>query len=193
MANITPDKTEPPPSMNGKDPHTANPDPFDPQSLRHQRDDRRQRRDGSDRGAGPETEAHRVHPRASRADYMVPSMLLMERDTGIDTESYPRDARGPTPGIAGAAADRLYTAITKRGTVFLWPIKLPGDDNDRFRRISDTALQAAEQAKTLWVKVRVGSRPRRVRDAARQGRSRGAAVAGQVVPRPARDRRSGTT
>ena len=48
---------------------------------------------------------------------------------------------------------RLFTAITKRGTVFLCPIKLPGDDNDRFRRMADTALQAAEQAKTLWVKV----------------------------------------
>ena len=48
---------------------------------------------------------------------------------------------------------RLFTAINKRGTVFLWPIKLPNDDNDRIRRIADTALQCAEQAKTLWVKM----------------------------------------
>ena len=48
---------------------------------------------------------------------------------------------------------RLFTVINKRGTVFLWPIKLPNDDNDRIRRIADTALQCAEQAKTLWVKM----------------------------------------
>ena len=34
MTNITPDQAESPPSMNGQDPRTtANPDPFDPQSI----------------------------------------------------------------------------------------------------------------------------------------------------------------
>jgi hypothetical protein len=85
---------------------------------------------------------------------MVPSMRVLERDTGMDTESYL-----VTPQVQHLVSDelrqvRLYTAITKRGTVFLWPIKLPGDSNDRIRRISDTAIQCAEQAKTLWVKVR---------------------------------------
>ena len=77
----------------------------------------------------------------------------MERDTGMETESYL-----VTPEVQHLVSEelkqvRLYTAITKRGTVFLWPIKLPGDNNDRIRRISDTAIQCAEQAKTLWVKV----------------------------------------
>ena len=96
------------------------------------------------------TEFVRVHP---SSDYMVPCMLVMERDTGSDTETYL-----VTPPVQHLVSEelrqvRLYTAITKRGTVFLWPIKLPGDDNDRIRRISDTAIQCAEQAKTLWVKV----------------------------------------
>ena len=77
----------------------------------------------------------------------------MERDTGSDTEIYM-----VTPPVQHLVSEelrqaRLYTAITKRGTVFLWPIKLPGDDNERIRRISDTAIQCAEQAKTLWVKM----------------------------------------
>jgi hypothetical protein len=52
---------------------------------------------------------------------------------------------------------RLFTAISKRGTTFLWPAKLPREDNDAGRRWAETALQAAEQAKNLWVKMH-GSR-----------------------------------
>jgi hypothetical protein len=128
-------------------------DPYDPQSL-------------CDNGSAPvdvesvltavpvrrpkRVEFVRVHPDDA---YMVPSMRVLERDTGTDTESYL-----VTPQVQHLVSDelrqvRLYTAITKRGTVFLWPVKLPGDGNDRIRRISDTAIQCAEQAKTLWVKV----------------------------------------
>jgi hypothetical protein len=152
MTNITSDQAESP-SMNGQDPRTADPDPYAPQSIIiNAMTDvnvetvltavpvRKPKR----------TEFVRVHP---GADYMVPCMLVMERDTGMDTESYL-----VTPPVQHLVSEelkqvRLYTAITKRGTVFLWPIKLPGDNNDRIRRISDTAIQCAEQAKTLWVKV----------------------------------------
>jgi hypothetical protein len=48
---------------------------------------------------------------------------------------------------------RLYTAINRRGTVFFWPIRLPVEGNDRNRQSAETALQCAEQAQTLWVRV----------------------------------------
>jgi hypothetical protein len=154
MPNIPTDQVESSPSMNGQEPSTvAEPDPYEPQTLiTNAMADvnveavltavpvRKPKR----------TEFVRVHP---SADYMVPCMLLMERDTGSDTETYL-----VTPPVQHLVSEelrqvRMYTAITKRGTVFLWPIKLPGDNNDRIRRISDTAIQCAEQAKTLWVKV----------------------------------------
>ena len=141
------------PPMNGQDPNTAKSDPYDPQSLCiNAMTDidveavltavpvRKPKR----------TEFFRVHP---GDDYTVPSMYLMERDTGSDTESYL-----VTPEVQHLVTTelrqvRLFTVINKRGTVFLWPVKLPSDDNDRIRRIADTALQCAEQAKTLWVKM----------------------------------------
>lgn len=54
---------------------------------------------------------------------------------------------------------RLFTAIDKRGNVFLWPAKLPtADGNASARSWQQSALHAAEQAKTLWVKIQ-GNKP----------------------------------
>lgn len=83
----------------------------------------------------------------------VSDALLLERDDGLDRESYLVTPEVQHLVFPELRRTRLFVAITKRGTVFLWPVKLPGDDNDRFRRMADTALQAAEQAKSLWVKV----------------------------------------
>lgn len=88
-----------------------------------------------------------MHP-----DY-VSDALVLERDDGLDRECFLVAPEVQHLVLPELRRTRLFTAITKRGTVFLWPIKLPSDDNDRFRRMADTALQAAEQAKTLWVKV----------------------------------------
>lgn len=93
------------------------------------------------------TEFVRVHP-----DY-VSDALVLEREDGLDKECYLVTSEVQHLVLPELRRTRLFTAISKRGTVFLWPVKLPGDDNDRFRRTADTALQAAEQAKTLWVKV----------------------------------------
>jgi hypothetical protein len=134
--------------LNGE-PKKPKPDPFDPETLRI--------------GAGAEigiekvltavpvrkptrNEWVRVHP-----DFTV-DLFLYERESDMDKESYL-----VTPEVQHLLASelrpvRLFVAINKRGTVFLWPIKLPGD-NDRLRRIAETALQAAEQAKDLWVRV----------------------------------------
>ena len=89
MPNIPTDQVESSPSMNGQEPSTvAEPDPYEPQTLiTNAMADvnveavltavpvRKPKR----------TEFVRVHP---SADYMVPCMLLMERDTGSDTETY---------------------------------------------------------------------------------------------------------
>lgn len=48
---------------------------------------------------------------------------------------------------------RLFTCVNKRGTTFLWPCKLPTVDNERGRRWAETALVAAEKARTLWCKL----------------------------------------
>ena len=46
----------------------------------------------------------------------------------------------------------LFTAITRQGVVFLWPIRLPGPDgrHDEWNR---SALEAAQLAMVGWVRV----------------------------------------
>lgn len=46
----------------------------------------------------------------------------------------------------------LVTAMSRQGVLFLWPIKLPGADG-RSDRWSESALMAAKQAETDWVRV----------------------------------------
>jgi hypothetical protein len=47
---------------------------------------------------------------------------------------------------------RLYTAITRQGALFLWPCRLVGPDG-RSNPWFDTLLEAAELAKSRWVRV----------------------------------------
>jgi hypothetical protein len=46
----------------------------------------------------------------------------------------------------------LFYAVTRQGTVFLWPVKLPGADG-RSNTWNDSALSAARLAESKWVKV----------------------------------------
>jgi hypothetical protein len=46
----------------------------------------------------------------------------------------------------------LYTAMTRRGTLFLWPARLPGSDGKDLRWYS-SAREAAEYAMANWVRV----------------------------------------
>ena len=74
--------------MNGQDPHTADPDPFAPQTIiiNAMADVNVETVLTAVPVRKPKrTEFVRVHP---GPDYLVPCMLLMERDTGTDTESY---------------------------------------------------------------------------------------------------------
>src|SRR5262249_14286524 len=46
----------------------------------------------------------------------------------------------------------LFTAVSRQGTVFLWPIKLPGPDG-RIDTWNESALEAARRAADRWVRV----------------------------------------
>jgi hypothetical protein len=98
------------------------------------------------------TEYFRVHP---GADYVMDT-LLVEHDEQMDKVCYlvkPHIADLVLPELHRV---RLFTAITKYGTVFLWPVKLPLDEkrsNDRLRKLAKSALRGAERAKEIWVKV----------------------------------------
>jgi hypothetical protein len=94
------------------------------------------------------TEFVRVHPQHAV------DVLLLEVETGMNRESYLVAPEVQHLVLPELRRTRLFVAITKRGTVFLWPIKLPLEQgSDRNRRVSHTALQGAEQAKTFWVKL----------------------------------------
>lgn len=93
-------------------------------------------------------EFFRVHP---GEDYTMDA-LVVERDDDLDHETYI-----VTPSCVDAVFEvarrvRLFTCISKRGTVFLWPAKLPVEANSG-RRYSETALKIAQEAKTLWVRM----------------------------------------
>jgi hypothetical protein len=148
MTNLPHKTTKPNPSTDGKAGPTF--DPFDPEALRV----------SSMAGIEVEqvlttvpvrkpkrTEFFRVHP-----DHVLDTHLL-ERDTGMEKDSYLVTPEVQHLVVSELRPVRLFTAITKHGTVFLWPVKLPTDENDRLRRTSDSALQGADQAKTLWTKL----------------------------------------
>ena len=46
----------------------------------------------------------------------------------------------------------LFTAINRQGVVFVWPVRLPGDDG-RCNAWNSSALEAANLATTGWVRV----------------------------------------
>lgn len=46
----------------------------------------------------------------------------------------------------------LFIAINRQGVVFVWPVRIAGDDG-RVDEWSKTALEAANRAKTVWVRV----------------------------------------
>ena len=97
------------------------------------------------------TEFIRVHP---GSDFSVDTFVVeVEIDGDREIFYVLPELRGAVPDPEALKLVRLSLAITKRGTVFLWPIKLPGQGNNRVRRMADSALQAAEEAKSLWVRV----------------------------------------
>lgn len=57
------------------------------------------------------------------------------------------------PYLPGEAVSKLLVpTITNHGALFLWPIKLP-DEQGRIDEWNAVALEAAERAKTKWVRL----------------------------------------
>lgn len=94
-------------------------------------------------------EFFRVHP----GDDYVADFLIVERETDREQETYL-----VVPGYADAVHEvarkvRLFTCISKRGPTFLWPAKLPADGTGSGRLWADSALKAADRAKSVWVRI----------------------------------------
>jgi hypothetical protein len=57
------------------------------------------------------------------------------------------------PAVTGEyVTATLYTTISRQGTLFLWPVKLPSSDG-RHNEWHRSATEAAERATTKWVRV----------------------------------------
>jgi hypothetical protein len=92
----------------------------------------------------------RVHPNEA---YRLPTAVVeLAEDRGKETYLV---APALWPHLAGEAtfsARVLFTAVSRQGNLFLWPIRLPGPDG-RVDEWSRTALEAADLAAKGWVRV----------------------------------------
>ena len=90
--------------------------------------------------------------RVRSGDEFTMDALVVERDDDLDREVYV-----VVPAVADAVLEvarrvRLFTCISKRGTVFLWNAKLPAEASAG-RRYAETGLIIAQAAETLWVRM----------------------------------------
>jgi hypothetical protein len=140
-------------TSNGATPPEDGPDPFDPEALRL----------APDRAGGlgvkkalltvpvrrPAREWFiRVHP---DPDYRLQTAVIELKE---DAETYLVE-RSLWPELGGETtltSKMLLTTINRQGTVFLWPVRLPGPDG-RLDDWSKSALAAAELAVSRWVRV----------------------------------------
>ncbi|MGO9783409.1 MAG: hypothetical protein ACLPQY_27150 [Streptosporangiaceae bacterium] len=126
-------------------------DPFDPLSLRIQSSQeystekvlttvpvRKPKKD----------EFFRVHP----DDAYMSDFLMVEREDGMDREFYIVAPACAEPVMDTAYRVRIFTWISKRGDVFLWPQKLPIDGSSG-RAWSASALRIADEAKNIWCRM----------------------------------------
>jgi hypothetical protein len=89
----------------------------------------------------------RVHPDPAYRANLAIVELREERETYLLS---PAIARG-LPGEFAMAT--IYTAVTRQGTCFLWPVKLPQRDG-RVIEWHRAAAEAAEIAMTRWVRIK---------------------------------------
>jgi len=94
-------------------------------------------------------EFFRTHPDPE----MTVDWFVLERDDDIDREVYWVIEEFRADLLDELKPVRIFTCVNKRGTEFLWPAKLPGSDNRLGRRWHESALEIADQAKRLWVKM----------------------------------------
>ncbi|WP_291321504.1 hypothetical protein [Desulfonatronospira sp.] len=88
----------------------------------------------------------RVHP---SDDWQLQTAILELKE---DREHYLvlKDMWDEIPGEI--TPKLLLTAINRQGVVFIWPVRLPGEDG-RLDNWNHSALEAAEHAKKKWVRV----------------------------------------
>jgi hypothetical protein len=89
----------------------------------------------------------RVHPDPA---FCLLAALLLDRVDGTDTYLVDPALQGEVGSVARVKA--LYTAMTRQGVLFVWPVGITGPDG-RTNTWNDSAQQAAEVAKTRWVRV----------------------------------------
>lgn len=130
-------------------PTASGPDPFDPMSLRIT----------GDSGIRFEKPLHTIPLRKpGKQEYfrVCPDEDFSGDFWGIDFE---QDKGSELYIVAEACCDlvtgqvharRIFTCISRDGVIFLWPVKLPGDGETRFRSWPESALILAEEAKQLW-------------------------------------------
>lgn len=83
-------------------------------------------------------------------DMWLPTTVFVDRDDRNETYFVPPQMRGALLGEAKAVL--LLPTVTTQRVLMIWPVSLPMDDgrrNDWF----ETAQQAAEIAKTGWVRM----------------------------------------
>ena len=82
-------------------------------------------------------------------DWRLNTPVLKLREEG---QTYLVD-RAVWPELPGELVPKvLFTAVSRRGDVFLWPIRLPGEDgrHDDWNR---SALDAARRAMSQWIRI----------------------------------------
>jgi hypothetical protein len=89
----------------------------------------------------------RVHPNKAYRETFAMILLKDEREYYL-----------VLPHIARALPNEfimvhLFTVITRQGTLFLWPIKLPGP-NDKMGTWYTSAMDAADFAMTHWTRIK---------------------------------------
>ena len=88
----------------------------------------------------------RVHPDPSYRLETCVLELKEERETYLVSQSlWSEIADDISPRV-------LYTAITRQGTLFVWPVRMPGGDG-RTDRWSESALTGADLATKLWIRL----------------------------------------
>jgi hypothetical protein len=84
-------------------------------------------------------------------DYTLDT-LVMELKDSRECYLIARTLRDELATEPTVSARRLHIALNRNGTVFLWPLRLPSAEG-RQDRWSESALLAAEAAKSNWVRL----------------------------------------
>lgn len=146
--NQSPPLPPPPPAST-----SAVPDPFDPASLRLTQDF--QATGGVQKHVTTvpvrkptKEEFVRVRP---EPEYILDTLVLELKESREMYLIAPA-LRDELASESTVGPRRLMTAINRQGVLFIWPLKLPAADG-RQDKWSESALEAAEKAKTEWVRV----------------------------------------